>query len=402
VLAGGRGERLDPLTRDRAKPAVPFAGNYRIIDFTLSNCMHSGLRRIFILTQYKSLSLEEHVREGWNVLSPALDEFLQTIPPQQRIHMDWYRGTADAIHQNWYCVDRYASQHSPPDVILILAGDHIYKMDYRTMIEFHRARDADITVAVLPVSRDEVRAKLGELIVDVNRRVIGFEEKPEEPTGVPGSPDVCLASLGIYAFKPTVLQEDLAWDAARDDSHHDFGRNVLPSAIAHRKVFAFPFEEGNRNSVVYWRDVGTIDAYWQAHMDLIGVVPLFDLYDRRWPIHTLRRPHPPAKIVRGEGEVPGTSFDSLLSSGSIVSGATVVRSILAPGVIVRAGASVEDSVLLDRVDIGHGARIRHAILDKEVVVSYDVSIGYDREADRQWGLVTESGITAIPKGLRIG
>ncbi len=401
VLAGGRGERLDPLTRDRAKPAVPFAGHYRIIDFTLSNCMHSGLRRIFILTQYKSLSLEEHVRQGWNVVSPALDEFLETIPPQQRIHTEWYRGTADAIHQNWYCVDRYTGRHRQPDAILILAGDHIYKMDYRTMIEFHREQDADVTVAVLTVHRDEVRGKLGELIVDSDRRVIGFDEKPEEPTGIPDAPELCMASLGIYVFRPEVLQEELEWDAPRDGSAHDFGRDVLPAALDSRKVFAFPFEEGNRNSEVYWRDVGTIEAYWQAHMDLIGVVPRFDLYDNAWPIHTLRRPRPPAKIVRGEGEVPGVSYDSLLSAGSIVSGATVVRSILSPDVIVRAGAQVEDSVLLDRVEIGRGARIRRAILDKDIIVSDGVSIGYDPDADKQRGLLTDGGITVIPKGMLI-
>lgn len=231
VLAGGRGERLDPLTRDRAKPAVPFAGHFRIIDFTLSNCMHSGLRRVFILTRYKSLSLEEHVRAGWNVLSLALEEFIQTIPPQQRIHTNWYLGTADAIHQNWYCVDRYASELGPPEAILILSGDHVYMMDYRSMIEFHLERDADVTVAVMRLHRDEVRAQLGELVVDESQRVVAFEEKPEEPTGIPGERDYCLASLGIYVFKPDVLQDELNRDAGLTTSHHDFGRNVLPSSI---------------------------------------------------------------------------------------------------------------------------------------------------------------------------
>ncbi len=397
VLAGGRGERLDPLTRDRAKPAVPFAGHYRIIDFALSNCMHSGLRRIFILTQYKSLSLEEHVREGWNVLNPALDEFLQTIPPQQRIHTDWYLGTADAVHQNWYCVERYAAEHGSPEAILILAGDHVYKMDYRAMMEFHRAQGADVTVAVMQLQRDEVRAKLGELIVDEGNRVIAFEEKPDEPTGIPGTPELCLASLGIYVFRPEVLHDELRRDAAQFDSNHDFGRNLLPAAMVHRKVYAFPFESGNRNSVVYWRDVGTLDSYWQAHMDLIGVVPRFDLYDRAWPVHSLNRPRPPAKIVRGEGDVPGTAFDSLLSSGSIVSGGTVERSVLSPGVVVRSGAHVEDSVLLDRVDVGRGARVRRAIIDKRVVIPDGGAIGYDRDADERLYWVTESGITVVPK-----
>jgi len=397
ILAGGRGERLHPLTRDRAKPAVPFGGHYRIIDFALSSCVHSDLRRIFILTQYKSLSLEEHIRDGWTVLSPALDEFLQTIPPQQRTRTDWYLGTADAIHQNWYCVDRFAMEHGSPSAILILAGDHVYKMDYRAMMDFHREKDADVTVAVLRLHHDEVRAKLGALVVDADSRAVAFEEKPLRPTGMPGSPDHCLASLGIYAFRPDVLRDELDRDAGDDASNHDFGRNLLPAMIGRRRVYAFPFELGNRNTGVYWRDVGTIDSYWEAHMDLIGVVPRFDLHDRSWPIHTVNRPRPPAKIVRGEGDVPGAAFDSLVSSGAIISGGTVVRSVLSPGVVVQSGAYVEESVLLDRVTIGRGARIRRTIIDKRVSVSPGATIGYDRAADEKAYTVTESGITVVPK-----
>ena len=305
ILAGGRGERLHPLTRDRAKPAVPFGGHYRIIDFALSSCVHSNLRRIFILTQYKSLSLEEHIRDGWTVLSPALDEFLQTIPPQQRTRTDWYLGTADAIHQNLYCIERYAMEHDEPSAVLILAGDHVYKMDYRVMMDFHREKDADVTVAVLRLHRDEVRAKLGELVVDADSRAVAFEEKPLRPTGMPGEPDYCLASLGIYAFRPDVLRDELDRDAGDATSNHDFGRNLLPAMIGRRRVYAFPFELGNRNTGVYWRDVGTLDSYYDAHMDLVGVVPRFDLYDRSWPIHTVNRPKPPAKIVRGDGDATG-------------------------------------------------------------------------------------------------
>ncbi len=397
ILAGGRGERLHPLTRDRAKPAVPFGGHYRIIDFALSSCVHSDLRRIFILTQYKSLSLEEHIRDGWTVLSPALDEFLQTIPPQQRTRTDWYLGTADAIHQNWYCVDRFAMEHGSPSAILILAGDHVYKMDYRAMMDFHREKDADVTVAVLRLHHDEVRAKLGALVVDEDSRAVAFEEKPLRPTGMPGSPDHCLASLGIYAFRPEVLRDELDRDAGDDASNHDFGRNLLPAMIGRRRVYAFPFELGNRNTGVYWRDVGTIDSYWEAHMDLVGVVPRFDLHDRSWPIHTVNRPRPPAKIVRGEGDVPGAAFDSLVSSGAIISGGTVVRSVLSPGVVVQSGAHVEESVLLDRVTIGRGARIRRTIIDKRVSVPPGATIGYDRAADEKAYTVTESGITVVPK-----
>ena len=397
ILAGGRGERLLPLTRDRAKPAVPFGGHYRIIDFALSSCVHSDLRRIFVLTQYKSLSLEEHIRDGWTVLSPALDEFLQTIPPQQRTRADWYLGTADAIHQNWYCVERYAMEHDQPSAILILAGDHIYKMDYRVMLDFHRQKDADVTVAVLRLHREEVRAKLGELVVDADSRAVAFEEKPLRPTGMPDSPDQCLASLGIYAFRPDVLREELDRDAGDATSNHDFGRNLLPAMIGRRRVYAFPFELGNRNTGVYWRDVGTLDSYYDAHMDLVGVVPRFDLYDRSWPIHTVNRPKPPAKIVRGDGDATGVAFDSLVSSGAIISGGTVVRSVISPGVVVQSGAHVEESVLLDRVVIGRGARIRRAILDKRVVVPDGETIGYDHEADAKLYTLSDGGITVVPK-----
>jgi glucose-1-phosphate adenylyltransferase len=331
------------------------------------------------------------------VLSPALDEFLQTIPPQQRTRTDWYLGTADAIHQNWYCVDRFAMEHGSPSAILILAGDHVYKMDYRAMMDFHREKDADVTVAVLRLHHDEVRAKLGALVVDADSRAVAFEEKPLRPTGMPGSPDHCLASLGIYAFRPDVLRDELDRDAGDDASNHDFGRNLLPAMIGRRRVYAFPFELGNRNTGVYWRDVGTIDSYWEAHMDLVGVVPRFDLHDRSWPIHTVNRPRPPAKIVRGEGDVPGAAFDSLVSSGAIISGGTVIRSVLSPGVVVQSGAHIEESVLLDRVTIGRGARIRRTIIDKRVSVPPGATIGYDRAADEKAYTVTESGITVVPK-----
>ncbi len=397
VLAGGKGERLWPLTRDRAKPAVPFAGHYRVIDFALSSCVHSDLRRIFILTQYKALSLEEHIRSGWGILNPAFDEFLETVAPQQRIDTDWYRGTADAIYQNWYCVERFATDHGEPGAILILAGDHVYKMDYRKMLEAHHRSGADVTVAVLRLHREEVRAKLGELIVGEHRRVLGFEEKPAEPTGLPGEPEYCVASLGIYVFRPGVLFEELLRDAESVTSFHDFGRNLLPSMITRRAVYAFPFEEGSRGATAYWRDVGTLDAYWEAQMELTGPQPRFDVFDRDWSIHTFNRPYPPAKITHGPDGAKGVVRDSLLSSGCIVSGGTVIRSVLSPQVIVHEGAHVEESILLDRVVVGRGCRICRAILDKRVAVPPGMTIG-GNETDRSRFHLTEKGITVLPKG----
>ncbi|MBC7221073.1 glucose-1-phosphate adenylyltransferase [Candidatus Bipolaricaulota bacterium] len=400
VLAGGRGERLYPLTRDRAKPAVPFAGLYRIIDFTLTNCLHSGLRRIFVLTQYKSLSLERHIHQGWAIFSPAVGEFITTVPPQQRIADHWYLGTADAIYQNWYSVERFAAEHGTPEAILILAGDHVYKMDYRVMLEFHREEKADLTVATFAVPRAEAAGQLGVLVVDGERRVLRFQEKPTDPAPPPHDPGVCLASMGIYVFQPDVLARRLEEDAADPSSSHDFGKDVINRMVGEDRVFAFPFELGNKNPLPYWRDVGTVDAYWDAHMDLVAVTPQFDLYDRRWPIHTHHEPWPPAKTVHEEPGRTGSAVSSLLSPGCIVSGAHVLRSILSPGVRVNSFATVEDSVLLAGVDVGRGARIRRAIVDKGVRIPPGEIIGYNSDQDRSRFTVTERGIVAIPKEAR--
>jgi len=397
VLAGGRGERLYPLTRDRAKPAVPFAGLYRIIDFTLTNCLHSELRHIFVLTQYKSLSLERHIHLGWSLFSHALGEFLVTLPPQQRVDAHWYQGTADAIYQNWYSVERFTLGQGKPKAILILAGDHVYKMDYRPMLQFHQEHKADLTVAVLSVALEEAMGKLGVLVVDAEHRVLGFEEKPAEPTPSPGDPQVCLASMGIYVFNPDVLWERLQEDAADPSSTHDFGRDVINRMVGEDRVVAFPFELGNRNDVPYWRDVGTLDAYWEAHMDLVSVVPKFNLYDRAWPIHTYHEPWPPAKTVHEEPGRTGMAVSSLLSPGAIVSGSQVVRSVLSPGVKVNSYAYVEECVLLAGVDVGRGARIRRAIVDKGVRVPPGMEIGHNLDEDRKWFTVSEGGIVVIPK-----
>lgn len=400
VMAGGRGERLYPLTRDRAKPAVPFAGLYRIIDFTLTNCLHSALRHILVLTQYKSLSLERHIHQGWAIFSSAVGEFITTVPPQQRVADHWYLGTADAIYQNWYSVERFAADRGSPEAILILAGDHVYKMDYRKMLDFHRERGADLTVAALSVPLPEAVAKLGVLAVDRDWHVLQFQEKPSEPAPSPEDPATCLGSMGIYVFRPEVLASRLEEDAGIADSTHDFGKDVINRMVGADRVFAFPFALGNRNDTPYWRDVGTVDAYWDAHMDLVAVTPAFNLYDRAWPIHTYHEPWPPAKTVHEDPGRTGTAVSSLLSPGCIVSGAHVVRSVLSPAVRVNSFASVEESVLLAGVDVGRGANIRRAIVDKGVRIPSGEKIGHDLEQDRKRFTVTEGGIVVIPKEAR--
>ncbi len=397
IMAGGQGERLYPLTRDRAKPAVPFAGIYRIIDFTLSNCLHSGLRQIYVLTQYKSLSLERHILRGWSLFSSAVGEFILTVPPQRRIGPEWYRGTADAVHQNWYSMERYALERGEPEQVLILAGDHIYKMDYRTMVDFHRETSADLTIAALSVPKDDASGRLGVLSVDETGRVTAFAEKPEIPAALSDDPDRSYCSMGIYVFNTGLLRERLTEDAAEPDSGHDFGRDIIPRMIGRDAVVAFPFERANRNVVPYWRDVGTLDAYWEAHMDLVAVVPRFDLYDRAWPIHTYYEPWPPAKTVLDEPWRTGSAVNSLLSPGCIVSGAQSVRSILSPAVRLHSTAYVEESVLLDWVEVGRGARVRRAIIDKGVRIPEGVRIGYEPEEDAHRFTVTPGGIVVIPK-----
>jgi len=402
VLAGGRGARLQPLTRDRAKPAVPYGGIYRIIDFTLSNCLHSGLRQIYVLTQYKSLSLERHIAAGWSMLSPAVGEFITPVPPQQRIADHWYRGTADAIYQNWYSVQRFAMEHGEITELLILAGDHVYKMDYRPMVAFHRERGADLTVAALRVPRQEAARQLGVLVADAAHNVMQFQEKPDDPAPAPDDPSTCLGSMGIYVFDPAVLEHRLLEDAAMEASAHDFGRDIINRMVGEARVVAFPFELGNRNDRPYWRDVGTLDAYWEAHMDLVSVVPEFNLYDRAWPVHTYHQPWPPAKTVHEEPGRTGEAVNSLLSPGCIVSGARVVRSVLSPGVRVHSRAQVEESILLDGVDVGRGARIRRAILDKGAVVSPGAEVGLDGADDRRRFSVSPGGVVTVPKESHIG
>ncbi len=397
ILAGGRGSRLDPLTRDRAKPAVPFGGAYRIIDFVLSNCINSGIRRIQLLTQYKAMSLDRHINVGWRqLLSRELGEFVDVIPPQQRIDEKWYQGTADAVYQNIYAIEK-----ERPRLVVVLAGDHIYKMNYNHMVRFHEENNADVTVGTLRVAREECR-HFGVVEIDSEGRIAGFEEKPKEnPKTMPGDPDHILASMGIYVFGARFLFEQLCRDATKNDSAHDFGRNVLPSLIHDHRIFAFPFLDENRKSDAYWRDVGTLDAYFEANMDLISVDPLLNLYDQQWPIRTYYPNYPPPKFVfaeKGAEARRGEALDSIVGVGSIVSGGSVERSILGCNVRVNSYSHVEDSILFDGVDIGRHAKVRRAIIDKGVHIPPETVVGYDAEHDRARGFsVSEGGVTVIAK-----
>jgi len=394
VLAGGRGERLYPLTRDRAKPAVPFGAIYRIIDFTLSNCLNSDIRRIYALTQYKSISLERHIQLGWNILSAPLGEFVGVISAQQRINEQWYQGTADAIYQNIYTL-----QEERPDLVLILSGDHIYKMDYRKMIAFHLEGGADLTVAAIRMDRKYSR-EFGVIEVDRDWRIIGFEEKPATPKTIPGDPEGILASMGVYLFKTEILVKRLIEDA-RSDSTHDFGNDIIPTMIGKDRVFAFDFRQGDRGGRGYWRDVGTIDAYFDANMDLVSVTPQLNLYDPQWPILTYQPTYPPAKTVLAEEGRVGTAINSIISNGCIISGGSVKRSILSPKVMVHSYAEIEDSILLEAVDIGRYAKIRSTIIDKGVRIPEGLEIGYDLDQDGKRFTVTGSGIVVVPKWIKL-
>jgi glucose-1-phosphate adenylyltransferase len=398
ILAGGKGTRLEPLTRDRAKPAVTFGGLYRIIDFTLSNCINSGLRRILVLTQYKARSLDRHIGVGWSFLPRVLDEYIDVLPPQQRIDEHWYKGTADAIYQNIYSIEK-----ADPRYLLILAGDHVYKMDYGDMIRTHIQRGAELTIGCIPVPLRE-GSHFGIMDVDGEERVKGFLEKPAEPPPMPGNPGMCMASMGIYVCTARPMYEWLCHDATRGDSNHDIGRDIIPAMLSATKIFAYRFRDKNRKADSYWRDVGTLDAYYQTNMDLIGVDPLFNLYDREWPIHTHQPQLPPPKFVFSDpgpaGSVRrGEALDSMVCQGCIISGGHVRHSILSPNVRVNSYATVEDSILFEGVDVGRYCRIRKAIIDKDVRIPPRTVLGHNLDHDRQRGfLVTEQGVVVIPKG----
>ena len=397
ILAGGKGTRLEPLTRDRAKPAVPFGGLYRIIDFTLSNCLNSDIRRLLLLTQYKAMSLDRHINMGWrHYFNRELGEFIDVVPPQQRIDEQWYQGTADAVYQNIYVLEK-----ERPEYVVILAGDHIYKMNYKEMVQYHIDVGADVTVGALRVSPVDAR-QFGVMEIDTSQRIIGFEEKVPNPKTIPGDPEHCLGSMGIYVFAARFLFEQLCRDATKAGSRHDFGRNIIPSLVETHRVFAFPFRDENRKTDAYWRDVGTLDAYFEANMDLVGIDPLLNLYDEGWPIRTNQLNLPPPKFVfgsRGETDRIGRAIDSIVCPGTIVSGGLVERCILGPRCRVNSYAHVADTILFEGVDVGRHARIKRAIIDKGVKVPAGMSIGYDLELDRRRGLtISEGGIVVIAKG----
>jgi glucose-1-phosphate adenylyltransferase len=392
LLAGGAGERLYPLTRDRAKPAVTFGGQYRIIDITLSNCVNSDLRRVYILTQYKALSLNRHIREGWGILGAEMGEFIEVLPPMKRVSDQWYQGTADAVYQNIYSIGS-----EQPKYVLILSGDHIYKMNYERMLSQHIDSGADVTLATIQINPDEV-SRFGVVDIDRDNRVVGFLEKPETTDlRSPYNPGKVSASMGIYLFNTDVLIPALLKDAEDPDSSHDFGKDILPKMVDDYRVYSFDFVDENKKEALYWRDVGTLEAYYEANMDIVSVSPVFNLYDSDWPIRTHQRQYPPAKFVFAESGRTGQAHDSIVSSGCIVSGSSLRSCVLSPDVRVNSYSDVDSSILFSHVNVGRHCRIRRAILDRDVHVPEGTTIGYDPEADRQRYFVTESGITVVTR-----
>ncbi len=392
LLAGGAGERLYPLTRDRAKPAVTFGGIYRIIDVTLSNCINSDLRKVYILTQYKALSLNRHIREGWTFLAREMGEFIEVLPPMKRVSESWYQGTADAVYQNIYSIGSEQPKH-----VLILSGDHIYKMNYGLMMKRHQETGADVTLATIQIDPSEV-SRFGVVDMDPDHRVLGFEEKPKQTElRSPSNPEKCSASMGVYLFNTDVLIPVLLKDAEDPNSSHDFGKDILPKMVNDYRVYTYDFVDENKKEALYWRDVGTLEAYYEANMDVVSVSPVFNLYDENWPIRTHQRQYPPAKFVFAETGRTGTAVDSIVSSGCIVSGGIVKNSVLSPDVRVNSYSEIDACILFSHVNVGRRCRIRKAIIDRDVHIPEGTTIGYDPEADRQRYFVTESGITVVTR-----
>ncbi|WP_394823269.1 glucose-1-phosphate adenylyltransferase [Pendulispora albinea] len=402
ILAGGEGKRLHPLTLERAKPAVPFGGRYRIIDIVLSNFVNSGLTRVKVLTQYKSASLEEHISRVWR-LSPILDNWIEPIPAQQRRGKQWYRGSADAVFQCMHVI-----HDEKPEQVAIFGGDHVYKMDVRQMLSYHVDRNADATVAVIPIPKHEA-IDFGVVEVDAKGKIVAFHEKKKDAPTMPGRPDMCLASMGNYLFKTDALVRELEADARLEESAHDFGHDILPRMVAAgQEVWAYDFATNrvpgeDSPNLGYWRDVGTVDAYWQAQMDLIETHPQFNLYNKRWPIRTGATHDPPAKFVfRDEAQARvGTATESLVSHGCIISGGRIHRSVLSVGCRTNSFSEVVESVLFEGVQIGRYARIRKCIVDKDVEIPQGAEIGYNLEADRQRFAVTDQGVVVIPKRAKL-
>jgi len=393
LLAGGAGERLFPLTRDRAKPAVPFGGHYRIIDITLSNCINSGLRKVYILTQYKALSLNRHIREGWTgVVAQELGEFFELLSPMQRTGGNWYMGTADAVYQNIYSIGS-----EQPKYTIILGGDHIYKMDYSRMLEYHKETKAEVTLATLPIAPEE-SARFGVVEVGQTGEILSFQEKPAQTSfRSPFNPNAVDASMGIYIFNTEVLLKALIADAENPNSKHDFGHDILPNMLGIKKMMAYSFVDENKQQALYWRDVGTLDAYYDANMDLCSVSPTFNLYDESWPIRTRVRQYPPAKFVFGEPGRSGVAVNSIITAGVIISGATVSNSVVSQDVRVNSYSTVDASIIFSHVNIGRHCRIRKAIIDRDVHIPEGTVIGYDPVEDKKRYFVTPSGLTIVTR-----
>ncbi|HEY3294405.1 MAG TPA: glucose-1-phosphate adenylyltransferase [bacterium] len=397
IMAGGRGERLYPLTRDMAKPAVDFAGSYKIIDFTLSNCFNSGIRQVYLLTQYSNLTMNRHLKLGWDMLFRGeLDEFIEALPPQHRMSEDWYHGTADSIYQNIELLERHK-----PEYVLILSGDHVYKMDYSKMLDYHVARGAEMTIAAVEVERSMAR-EMGVLGIDADNRVLEFVEKPQEPPTMPSDPKKSLVSMGVYVFTTAKLVRELIRDAKDTNSAHDFGRSIIPALVGRgEKVVVYPFRDEHHNRPAYWRDIGTLESYYAANLDLADPYPEINLYDPDWPIRTYFGQHPPARITDSSIELglQGKVVDSLISSGCVISGGSVEKSVLSPEVRVHTGARVTESILLHGVDVGRKAVVHKALVCPGVRIPDGMTIGVDSESDRARFIVTPKGVTVVPGGF---
>lgn len=399
ILAGGEGKRLYPLTKDRAKPAVPFGGRYRIIDFVLNNFINSGFYKIKVLTQYKSDSLNKHITRGW-ALSPFLNQYVDLCPAQMRTGSDWYRGTADAIYQNIFHIT-----DEDPDYVCIFGGDHIYKMNVSQMLDYHKQKGADLTISAIPIPIEEAH-EFGIIEVDENWKLVNFVEKPQEaPKSIPGNPNMCLASMGNYIFDKNILLDALERDAKIEASNHDFGKNVIPMLLNEgKKIYIYNFAENTFTGMSprergYWMDVGSIDAYWKANMDLLDYDPELNLYSQDWPLRTFNYNYPPAKFIWEEGERVGMATNSMVSEGCIVSGAGLSRCILSPKVKVNSFSQISDSILMENVQVGRYSKINRAIIDKNVIIPPNTKIGFNREDDEKRGFhVSEGGVTVVPKG----
>ncbi|MBU2492579.1 MAG: glucose-1-phosphate adenylyltransferase [Bacteroidetes bacterium] len=395
ILAGGQGERLSPLTELRSKPSVPFGGKYRIIDFALSNCLNSGLRKIHVLTQYKSDSLNQHIYEAWNIFNPELGEYIYSVPPQQKISNNWYTGTANAIFQN---INLISDQNHK--WVIILSGDHIYKMDYLKMLQYHIEKDADLSISSLDVPKSTA-SRFGVLQIDTDYKILSFIEKPKSPPEIPDKPGSSFVNMGTYIFKASTLINTLKEMEKKKIQNDDFGKHVIPYMLEQgRSIYSYRFEDENRKSKPYWVDVGTIDSYYAASMDLISVSPEFNLYDSHWPLRTGQLQFPPAKTLSHEGERVGRAFNSLICDGTIISGGLVERSIISPNVRVNSYTYITDSIIFNNCNIGRHSRIRRAIIDKNVNIPEGTEIGFDVETDKKRFTVSETGIVVIPKNYQ--